>query len=167
MKFKKVISWVLVFFVSIVLVADIMLIFLPKMAGYGCYAVATRSMEPTIKRGSLLLTKEIELEKIQENDVLTFSDKNNKIYFTHRVTRVDKINQIIYTKGDANQLEDPSPTKYEYAKGKVEKVFPFLGYVKIAFTSPYAIVGTLAVVVILLIADILVGKKRANRKKAE
>lgn len=164
MKLKKLLSWMIVFIVSIVLLADIMLVFLPKIAGYECYAVATGSMEPAIKSGSLLLTKKIELENIQEKDVLTFRDKNNTIYFTHRVTKVDKINRIIYTKGDANQLEDPSPTGYEYVKGRVEKVIPFLGYVKIVFTSPYAIIGTLAVVVCLLLADVVIGKKKSRKK---
>jgi signal peptidase len=70
--------------------------------------VISRSMEPTMQAGDLLLTRPVEISTIEISDVLVLPvPKIENLRYTHRVVEVSReLNgYFIKTKGDAN----PSP----------------------------------------------------------
>lgn len=98
---------------------------IPNFFGYKPLIVMTGSMEPVYKVGSIIYYKEVNIDEIKVDDVITF--KNNDSLITHRVIRIED-NKFI-TKGDANETEDFTKVRYEDIKGKViKKSIPYLGY---------------------------------------
>lgn len=111
-----------------VLVFLLLIIFIPKVLGYKAFYIQSNSMSPSISKGSIVFTKEIKFENIKAGDVLTFKNDTEDEFFTHRVIKIDTANQMFTTKGDANKDNDPSPTSFYFAVGKVAFSLPLLGY---------------------------------------
>lgn len=93
--------------------------------GYSFFRVATGSMEPSIPVGSLILTKEKNIETIEIDDVVSFYSKESYMsgsIITHRV--VDKNEGLdgsilLTTRGDANSTADIHYVDSENLIGKV------------------------------------------------
>lgn len=101
--------------------------FIPNILGYKPYNVLTGSMEPTYPVGSLIYVKEVAADTLKTGDVITIIGGGAPI--THRIVEIDSEQQLVYTKGDANQNVDGA-SSFGQIKGKVAKVhFPFLGKV--------------------------------------
>ncbi len=90
---------------------------------YKFYIIQSGSMEPSFQIGDLVI---IQLQtKYQNNDVITFKTKDNKIV-THRIINiVDKNNY--FTKGDANRIKDFETTNPDNILGKVIQIIPKIG----------------------------------------
>lgn len=88
--------------------------------------VMSGSMEPEIQTGSLcFVNHKTPMEKVEEGDIITYSLLDAKI--THRV--VEKKEQGMLTKGDANPAMDLGIVTKETYYGKVIGHIPKLGYV--------------------------------------
>lgn len=115
---------------TIVCIALILLCFpvtLPRLFGVNIYNVETPSMEPAIKVGSLLyVIEEEQNEAIISGDVIAFHGETGDV-ITHRVVSNDTMAKEIVTKGDANEMEDPVPVKYDRVIGTMRLHIPFLG----------------------------------------
>ena len=73
--------------------------------GIRAYVVRTGSMEPEIKTGSIcFVDSRAEFADIKQGDVITFS-VSEETAVTHRAVRIE--DGCVYTKGDANNCEDP------------------------------------------------------------
>lgn len=74
--------------------------------------VTSRSMEPSIKAGDMVLTRQIPTEEIRTRDVviLPLPDADG-LYFAHRIVGVNQTSGdvVVKTKGDAN----PNPDSWE------------------------------------------------------
>lgn len=76
------------------------------------FRVVTGSMEPTIPTGSLLVTKTVEIEEIEEGDIICFRSKSSGMLgqvITHRVVDIQTGEDgLLYleTRGDANPSSD-------------------------------------------------------------
>lgn len=83
-----------------------------NIAGYSLFRVVTGSMEPTIPVGSLLISKQVEMDAVQVRDIICFRAQDSAILgkmMTHRV--VDVLNGadgsvMFETRGDANLASD-------------------------------------------------------------
>ena len=96
----------------------------PTILGYRFYNILTGSMEPNIPTGSLVITKNVDLNDIKVGDVISFGEGTNAT--THRVKEVHNNNGIQFTtKGDANNVNDPRPIDGSEVFGKV--VFHIIG----------------------------------------
>lgn len=115
--------------------------------GLSGFVVESDSMAPTFTRGDVVFAEKIEFDDIRVGDILTFESKDTTKRFTHRVYELDNNEQLIYTKGDANNTQDPSPIAYKFVKGRVRYVLPFVGYVIKALNSTAGriVAGTLLV----------------------
>jgi len=120
--------------------------------GYRFFMVESGSMEPSIKRASIILIKGESDYKV--GDVVTFNAnpgqplKLSSAIVTHRILEIKDDPQkgrFIITKGDANKTPDPEPVKKEQIVGKVVFNFPYLGY-PVRFARTQA--GFIALVVI-------------------
>lgn len=91
---------------------------IPNLLGYKSFIIVSGSMEPNLNIGDMVIIRETKQEKLQKDDIITFSENGNAI--THRI--VDIINEegkIRYqTKGDNNNAVDADLVKYENVEGK-------------------------------------------------
>ena len=88
--------------------------------GTGFFLIASGSMEPNIPVGSLIFVLEVPVERIRENDVITFFSINELDIVTHRVRSVIDTGSgyVFITRGDANNTDD-TPLFYERVIGRV------------------------------------------------
>lgn len=80
--------------------------------GFSMFRVVTGSMEPAIPVGSLLITREVDMQNVQIGDIICFQAQESAIFgrmMTHRVVEIypapDGGVQFV-TKGDANLALD-------------------------------------------------------------
>ena len=88
--------------------------------GIGMANVLSGSMEPAFSAGTLVIVKKS--KEIRENDIVVYQSGKNLV--VHRV--IDICNDLITTKGDANNAPDPSFDRSEI-KGVVTGWIPHLG----------------------------------------
>ncbi len=104
------------------------LTYIPMAMGYKMFSIKTGSMSPTITIGSMVFVEPCrKLSDYSVGDIVTFTDKQSKRSFTHRITAINEEDKTFNTKGDANEAEDPSPTPLNKAVGKVVFVIPHVG----------------------------------------
>lgn len=83
-----------------------------NLGGFMMFRVVTGSMEPTIPVGALLVTRAVDIESIQINDIVCFQSQATEIWgkiVTHRVVDIvesDLNGILLETKGDANLVAD-------------------------------------------------------------
>lgn len=160
--FKKI--WSIVS-TALVVIAVLCAVFLAgsRLVGYQCYNVISPSMEPTYMVGDLIYVKAVDPQTIREGDVITFLVNEELVVGTHRVVRVDAQRQLIYTKGDANDVEDQSPVHFNNVIGIPHFSIPKLGYVSDFIQHPPGSYITIGIGVILILAVFLpdlIGKKK-------
>lgn len=148
--------------------------------GYRLYTVQSGSMEPTIKTGSLIVSRAS--DDYQVGDIITYksskeiNNSNPKETTTHRVEEIKKENDTIsfITKGDANTVVDIQPVSSEQVLGKTMFYLPYIGYpISFAKTQTGLIVMIIIPATIIVYSEILnikkeialLVKKRKNEKK--
>ena len=100
--------------------------------GLTVQVVTSNSMEPQIKTGSLIISKEDSKDCYGVGDIVTYySPSKDRKLITHRVVKTfnkpDGV-RIVYTKGDANTNGDPWSVNVGLIVGRVVWVTPYLGY---------------------------------------
>ena len=103
--------------------------------------VQSGSMEPAIQTGSVVFVKDVPAERVEEGDVITYSDDGGN-FITHRVIERHTTDTSVrfITKGDANENADHEPVYRSNLVGVVMFNIPLIGYV-VAFgntTAGYA-----------------------------
>ncbi len=143
-----------VFVVAILAIAFMLLTTLVPIPGnFKIKVVKSGSMEPYIKTGGIVVIKPSSDYVL--NDVVTFGkDTKTQIPTTHRIVAIDGTGPLrtFTTKGDANESEDPSPTRLSEISGKVIFTMPYLGYVLDFAKKPigfFLLVGVPAIAIIL------------------
>ncbi len=133
---------------------------IPKFIGFGEFNVISGSMEPEIPVGSLVYVKPTEFDDLKERDIIAFESGASVV--THRIVSIEKDNQLITTKGDANSNPDFMPVAYTNIIGRVSLHIPFLGYVAAGLSKP---IGKLIAAIILIIGILLTNfsEKLANK----
>ena len=105
--------------------------------------------------GDLIYVRKVDPNTIKEGDVITFLMNENLVVGTHRVVRVDAKNQHIYTKGDANDIEDQSPVHFNNVIGVPQFSIPKLGYVSDFMQNPPGMYITIGLGIVLILAVFL------------
>lgn len=143
-----------------------------RVFGFHVYTVLSGSMEPNYHVGSLVYVKEASVDELKEGDVITFMLKSESDIATHRIVEVvpdEKDPGVIRyrTKGDANNVEDATLTRYENVIGKVVFTIPYMGYLANYIQHPpgiyVAIVVAAALVMLVFCADGLTEKKTDSK----
>lgn len=99
---------------------------LPRFLNIHLYSVQTGSMEPAYKVGDLLYAVPTAFEKIKAKDVITFKAQGG-VMVTHRVMEINYQDGLLFTKGDANNIEDGYPVEYRNVIGVVRFSIPKVG----------------------------------------
>ena len=123
--------------------------------------------------GDIAVVKEIDTDKLKENDIIAFKDNEN-IVITHRIVEIikEEDGKIKYkTKGDNNNIEDDG---YVYPE-QVEGIYKFrvgkLGNLALFIQTPVGMVVCISIPLIMLLliqwADSEREKKYKNDKQQE
>lgn len=165
--FKKICSFIN-FLIIIVLAALALYLIVPRVLGMKTFAVLSGSMEPEIPVGSIVVTKDIEPEKITAGQIITYSLDGDTMV-THRVVKNDKIKKQLTMKGDANMVEDGEPISYDRVVGHAVSKLPYAGYVVIYIKTPLGIACICGLLFILILLTFLpnVLSKENKKEKAE
>ena len=134
--------------------------------------VPSRSMEPTLAVGDLVIIKGINPSEITSGTIIVFYVPNHygedAYRIVHRVVKVVQLEQGLgfETKGDNNPVSDFFRWQYipeSYVIGKVIYRIPYIGYLALKIREPLG-VTFIALLIIILIAleytDYLKGKKK-------
>jgi signal peptidase len=123
-KILKITEWIIFIFL-LGLLFIVLSPLLPTDKYIATYIVATGSMEPTIKTGSIVFSSK--QKDIKQGDVIVFeSPTDPDVTISHRV--VDVVDEGYKTKGDNNNQADADLVSQEQMKGKVLLSIPYLGY---------------------------------------
>ncbi len=147
---------------SIVTVIAVLFVGFNLVTGTRGYAVTSDSMADTLNIGDVVFSRKIAFEKLKKGDIITVRI-NEKSFFTHRIVDIDAENRTVTTKGDANAVNDPMPSKAEMISGRMVYSIPFFGYISILFNGGSNI--TLLVVLIILAAVLIAANTIITRKQ--
>ena len=126
--------------------------------GYTVFEVSTGSMAKTLNIYDVILikiTKDVEV-----GDIITFKQEGEII--THRI--MEKNDEEIITKGDANNTEDKAISK-DAVIGKVISVYPHLGIWAKVFTEPSVLISVFITLVLIGLAINNKGEKNEEEKQ--
>lgn len=101
----------------------------PTIAGHKLYIVIGGSMSPTIDVGSLAVIKPIDDQAIKVGDIITYKGLTSESITTHRVSKILSIDgePRFITRGDANDVDDPTPLEPSQIIGRVFFTIPYVG----------------------------------------
>ena len=142
-----------------------------RLFGLEIYAVLSGSMEPAYQTGSLIYVKDVSLEDLEVNDVITFRMGGNTTA-THRIVEIvpDESNPErvrFRTKGDANEIVDATLVEYESVIGTPIFSVPYLGYLAVFMKKPPGLYITIAVSIALILLVTLLDLFTEDKKKEE
>ncbi len=106
----------------------------PSAFGFRTYSIITKSMEPVLKKGDVILVQERNTSSYKVGDIITFKgtsgDLKGKIV-THEIVGIKLENgkNIFYTKGIQNISEDPAVYEDEIL-GKYIYKFKFFSLIE-------------------------------------
>lgn len=130
------------------------ILIIPKLMGYEEMAVLTGSMEPKYPVGSLIYVKEENPENLKVGDVITYRLSEDTVV-THRIVEINKEEQTVTTKGDANSNNDGNPIPYSGIVGKAHFSIPYLGFVSMNIKTPKGIIAICAVLIAIILLTFL------------
>lgn len=98
---------------------------IPSFFGRSVLIIATPSMSGAIETGDMIVIKKC--DEYNVGDVITYFPAAESTSVTHRLVRIE--GNKFYTKGDANESEDPDPVFITQIAGKVTRTIPKVGIV--------------------------------------
>jgi len=149
---KKAIEYLCFALVFLLMLAAV-LTYLAPHYNWRVDAVASGSMEPYLKVGSLVVTRPVSPEEIAVGDIITFEPASGETMITHRVISVEEGSLLHFiTKGDANGKPDPVTVPAQNVAGKICFHLPFMGYVTEFLKTPWGFVLSLIIPAVIIIA---------------
>lgn len=143
------------------------LLALPGLFGIHPLLVQSGSMEPEYSVGSIIYVRQAEQSDLSEGTVVTFRLPDGETMVTHRIVQVDQEKEEIYTKGDANELEDKAATPFSMVVGIPMLCIPYLGYLAGYLASAAGKVGIVLLVVLVCLLSWMEGELLREEKGAE
>jgi signal peptidase len=108
------------------------LIVVPRVAGAVPLNVLSGSMNPTIRTGSVVVVRPVDVESLRIGDVITYQVRSgDPTLVTHRIVGISAGSgePTFRTKGDANDTIDRGVVRSVQIRGKVWYAVPVVGYV--------------------------------------
>ncbi len=138
---------------------------LPRLWGYQSYVIYGSSMEPTIKLGSLILAKPVDVEGLQVGDIIAYRSPND-VTVTHRIVGVrhEDGQHYFQTKGDAVNVGDPAEVRLEGGVHRLSYKLPYLGYFVDFANSTTGIILLIALPAAALLASSFSKRSRPQRR---
>lgn len=105
-----------------------LIVVLQGYVGFRFYVIFSRSMEPALNVGDIVVTCNY-CKDTNVGDIVAYVSKWGLI--VHRVVELHEDQRYVVTKGDANRDPDLEPVPFENILGKVVLRIPILGYISI------------------------------------
>lgn len=147
---RHVCRWLALGICGILALLTVLLV-LPGLFHIYPLAVQSESMEPVYPAGSMIYVKKVAENRIAEGMAVTFYLADEETLVTHRIVRIDEEERVLYTKGDANELEDSAATPFSRVVGSPILCVPYLGYLAGYLSSAVGKVGIILAVVMVCI----------------
>ncbi len=136
---------------------------IPSVFGYSVLIVASPSMTGAIEAGDAIIIKKSDSYAV--GDVITYFPADENFSVTHRIVRME--GDKFYTKGDANQSEDPDPVLIDQITGKVAVKLDKVGYFIEWLKSPIGIIFAATFIVLLILIIVIEDKRRGKTDAAD
>ena len=136
---------------------------IPSVFGYSMLIIASPSMTGAIEAGDAIIIKKSDSYAV--GDVITYFPADENFSVTHRIVRME--GDKFYTKGDANQSEDPDPVLIEQIAGKVAVKLDKVGYFIEWLKSPIGIIFAATFIVLLILIIVIEDKRRGKTDAAD
>ena len=136
---------------------------IPSVFGYSVLIIASPSMTGSIEAGDAIIIKKSDSYAV--GDVITYFPADENFSVTHRIVRME--GDKFYTKGDANQSEDPDPVLIEQIAGKVAVKLDKVGYFIEWLKSPIGIIFAATFIVLLILIIVIEDKRRGKTDAAD
>ena len=136
---------------------------IPSVFGYSVLIIASPSMTGSIEAGDAIIIKKSDSYAV--GDVITYFPTDESFSVTHRIVRTE--GDKFYTKGDANQSEDPDPVLIEQIAGKVAVKLDKVGYFIEWLKSPVGIIFAATFIVLLILIIVIKDKWRGKTDSAD
>lgn len=131
----------------------IVLVILAVTANISLIMFRTGSMAPTIPAGSVAVVQQVDAAEVSVGDVVTV-DRAGDLPVTHRVTSIERgggdDERVITMRGDANDVEDPSPYEVTTVRTVLFSV-PGIAPVIVALGNPFVLGGITIAVALLVV----------------
>lgn len=145
------------------------------VGGFRIFNVATGSMVPKYNVGDVLIIKEVDTNKLEVGDDITYLGEVGTFkdrVVTHQIVRIEETvgGRIFYTKGIANDTEDPQITADQIYGKVIYKcvLISLLTKLMNNLTAFYIIIFIpFALLIFLQIKDYLADKKEDNNEEDE
>ena len=111
------------------------LLFFSRMLGFTAYVVESSSMEPSLSIGTIVFSKPVAFSSLEKGQVITFQRGDS--YVTHRITRINREEKSVSTKGDAGIFGDLYTVSRAAVKGRVFFHLPYIGYLSLYAQSKF------------------------------
>ena len=130
-----------IIFISIIIVVQKVTNNQESFLGFRIFRVQTGSMIPKYQIGDVILVKEVDTDKIQIGDDVTYEGKTgamNGMLLTHRVVDIEEVDgkRVFHTQGIANNLEDPVVSE-EQINGVVQTKMYILSLICMLLNNKY------------------------------
>lgn len=162
-KIIKIIARAMLRGLAFVIPLVLLLIICTQAAGVRYMCVLSSSMEPELPVGSLIVVVPKRPEAVSEGENITYLAGGSLV--THKVIKNDEDGKFLITKGIAGKLED-APVPYSAVRGVQKICIPGLGKLTAKLGSArgkIAVISfTAAIFIIVILADIITGRRRKN-----
>lgn len=145
---KKIISIIMIAVILLLIIINVFSLFNLSIMGFRNFKVSSGSMDPNLKINDIIIVKKNNNYKI--NDIITY--KKDDEYITHRIVSIK--DNVIITKGDANNINDEPLTK-DIVIGKVVYKYKYIGFIFYLFSKPIFLILTfiIGIIITILIPD--------------
>ncbi len=153
---KKIFSYILYSFYTLILIGLALLFIAPPLPGFNALdvkIVKSGSMEPNIMTGAVVVVQEAQSYSL--NDVITFTSEGANIPTTHRIIGTEMLDgqEYFVTKGDANEERDTNLVFTNDILGKVVLDLPYVGFVLDFARQPIGFTLLIGLPALLIIID--------------
>lgn len=163
---KHICKWTAIGICGFLAVLTVLLV-LPGLFHIYPLVVQSGSMEPVYPVGSMIYVKKVETDALSEGMTVTFCLPDGETFVTHRIIDIDVQEGFIYTKGDANELEDGAATPFSRIIGRPFFCIHGLGYVAEYLSSPVGKAGIMLLVVMVCLLSWMEGALHRNEKEVK
>lgn len=141
---------------------------IPSIFGYKPFVVLSGSMEAEIFKGDLAVTREVDIDTLQENDIVAFRDADNHVV-THRIVKIveDSNGKKLITKGDNNSNNDSDMVNVKDVEGKYLFKLSGFGNVVLAMQEPVTLVIVLVLIAVIGGGWMMLGNNKLSKEERE
>ena len=143
-----------------------------NLGGYGVYTVITGSMDPTLKVKDMILSKQVDANTLNVDDIIVFQGTEGTMagkILTHRIIKKEVRDNTIYfvTKGDANVIEDKEISEKQVIAKFVTKL-SFLSIISHIINNTFGFFFLVFVpFIIFVFCEVVSIKNEIDKEKSE